>query len=333
MKNSKLRLGVSMLTVVMFSLLMINCSDDDSSTETEKEAVAEYIVETKANLLGEWVLISSSINNEIIASSEFEVLKDSRANFNVDNTYSLVYKTGTNSAAGSSISTNTQEGTYTIEGLNKVTFFDSSSEIELIDDTLKVTSEITDASGAEQARVDIFVRSDNEALNQPKESNTDEVKVEEETETPGDINTFDGTAVIAKLLGKWELTGVTDPCLMKNTIDFQSDSAFEFVQHKTTFGRSDLLKYNIGVSYPMPAEFAASVTKGNETVVFNTNADCSFIKTSLVEYEVTDEKTVELKKSTSTKLVLENDTTLTLIYTYLNTDNEEATIEFTYVKS
>lgn len=327
MNRSISKLRGLMLSLFVFSLLMVSCDDEDSDP-TDQEVV-ETIAETKANIVGEWVLVSSTVDNENVASSEFEILKQSKANFYEDNTYKLVYKTGISNASGSNTSTSTETGTYVVDGINQVSFFNSSSVIQLIDSKLQITT-VTNDSGVEQTQVDVFVRSDSEELQEQNDVDVD--VVEEENDDSNVVNTYDGTAVIAKLLGKWKISGVTDECLKMNTIEFKSETFFEFVQHKATFNRSDLLKYNISASYPMPAIFSASVTKGNDTVVFDTEADCQFVKTSQVEYLVKDENTVLLKNSTKAKILLENDTTFKLVFTYSDSNGDEKTIQFTYVK-
>ncbi len=317
-----------LLTLAVFSLLMVNCSDDGSDA-TEKE-IPEYVKETKTNLVGEWILVSSTINNESVVSSEFEILKQSRANFSEDDTYTIIYKTGSSNSSGSTVSTSTQEGTYTVEALNQVTFFNSTSTIEFIDDKLQLTTIITNSSGIEQTRIDIFLRSDNEELKAPEDTGVD---ISEDSDDPIDnTNTYDGTAVIAKLQGKWNISGVTNECLQMNTMEFKSDTLLEFIQHKTTFNRSDLLNYNLSVGYPTPANFAATMTRGNEMVSFDTKADCQFVKTSQLEFIVKNENTVLIKNVPQAEILLENDTTLKLIYTYSDANAMEKTIEFTYVK-
>ncbi len=322
MNMSIFKLRISLLTLIMLSFLMINCSDDDSGTSDEE--IPEYVTETKANLVGEWILISSTINNENVVSSEFEILKQSRANFHENDTYSIVYKIG-----GSSTSTSTQEGTYTVSALNQVTFFNSTSAIKLIDNKLQITSTITISSGVEQTRVDIFLRSDSEEL---EELEDNDVTIIEDDDVSVDTNTYDGTAVIARLQGKWKISNVTNECLGMNTMEFKSDTLLEFIQHKKSFNRSDLLNYNLSVSYPTPSKFAATVTKGNETVNFDTETDCQFVKTSQLEFIVKDENTILIKNVLQVKILLENDNTFKLIYTYMDTNGEEKTVQFIYEK-
>ncbi|MBO0591198.1 hypothetical protein I2486_07230 [Cellulophaga sp. E16_2] len=330
MKIPTMILKSSALTLIILSLCMTSCSSDDS--RVAEEEAPEYIAETKANLVGEWVLINSTINRENIPTADFEILKETRANFYDNNTYSLVYKSRSESASGSTTSTNTQEGTYSVAGLNQVSFFNSSSEIEYIADQLQITTTSTSSDGVVQLQVDVFVRSDSEELKE-KEAEEEEVEVaeEEQDNSAATNNTYDGTAVIAKLLGEWEISGETDACLMKNTITFAAET-FEIIQHKTTFNRTNLLAYNLSVSYPMPSIFSGSVTKGNETVTFDTQADCQFVKKSELEYTVIDEETIVLKKSSKAKILLVDDATLKLVISYSDMNGEAKGIEFIYKK-
>ncbi|PKQ62013.1 hypothetical protein BZG02_13820 [Labilibaculum filiforme] len=318
---------VLVLSLFAFSLLMVGCDDEDSDSADQE--VVDTIAETKANLVGEWVLISSTIDNENVASSEFEIVKQSKADFYEDNTYKLVYKTGISNDSGSNVSTSTETGTYVVNGINQVSFFNSSSDIQLKESRLQITS-VARVSGKEQTQVDVFIRSDSEELQEQNNIGSD--VIEEENDDSDVVNTYDGTAVISKLLGKWKISGQTDKCLKMNTIEFKSDTIFEFIQHKATFNRSDLLNYNISVSYPMPAVFSASVTKGDDTVVFDTEANCQFVKTSQVKYFVKDENTILLKNSTKVKILLEDDSAFKLVFTYSDENGDEKIIEFTYVK-
>ncbi len=315
------------LFFMLLTLAFSSCnSDDDANPNPEN---SEEIRATKEKLVGDWKLISSTIENKNVSLAEFECLKNSTATFNQDDTYELTFlKLGSNSAALCS-RTDTQSGTYTVIGLNSVTFFNFDSEIELIDDTLQITSKVTNG-GQEQDQIDIFIRSDNSELERNPDEETDDVETDETDEDNGD-NTFDGTAVIQKILGEWQIDSDRD-CLQKNTMEFKAQSAFEFIQHKKTFNRRDLLNYNVSVSYPLPESINATITKGNDLVVFDTSAECQFIKTSTLEYVVKDEKTIVLKNISGLKLLLEDNTTIKLMYTFTDSDNNEQVREFVYKK-
>lgn len=315
------------LLFMLLTLAFLSCnSDDDANPNPEN---SEEIRATKEKLVGEWQLVSSTIDNKNASPEEFGCLKSSTATFNEDDTYELIFiKLGSNSTTLCN-RTVTQSGTFTVIGLDNVTFFDFDSEVKLIGDTLQITSKITDG-GEEQEQVDIFIRSDNSELTENSEEETDNVGTDEE-ETDDEDNTFDGTAVIQKLLGKWQIDSDRE-CLQKNTMEFKAQDVFEFIQHKTTFNRQDLLNYNVSVSYPLPETINATILKGNDKVVFDTSATCQFIKTSTLEYIVKDEKTIVLKNISGLQLLLEDDTTIKLIYTFTDSDNNEQVREYVYKK-
>lgn len=307
------------LTISLALFAFVSCeSNDDANSEESQEIPAENA--TKVKLVGEWKLISSKIDGELISEVDFASLKESHANFNEDNTYEVSYK----KRSGTSTLTSTFSGTYVVNQLNSVTFFNSDSEIELIDNTLQITSKNAD----NKMQVDLFIRSDNDEY---EEDDTDLVDKEEEDSSDTN-NSYDGTEVIAKLKGVWTISGEDDDCLKKNTLNFESDDLMVFSQHKKTFNRSDLTRNNINVSYPTPAIFSASITKGVSTVTFNTQADCQFIKVSRLHYNVLDAQTIAINETSTLVLKLLNDTTINLIYTYKDSDSNEQVIEFNYNK-
>ena len=314
------------LLFMLLALAFLSCnSDDDANPNPEN---SEEIRATKEKLVGEWQLVSSTIDNKNASPEEFECLKSSTATFNEDDTYELIFiKLGSNATTLCN-RTVTQSGTFTVIGLDNVTFFNFDSEVQLIGDTMQITSKITDG-GEEQEQVDIFIRSDNSELTEGQEE-TDNVGTDEEG-TDDEDNTFDGTEVIQKLLGKWQIESDQE-CLQKNTMEFKAQDVFEFIQHKTTFTRRDLLNYNVSVSYPLPETINATIFKGNDKVVFDTSAACQFIKTSTLEYIVKDENTIVLKNISGLQLLLEDDTTIKLIYTFTDSDNNEQVREFVYKK-
>ncbi len=313
------------LLFLLLTIALFACSSNNDSNGEDSEEIRA----TKEKLVGDWKLVSSTIDNKNVSSSEFKCLKNSTATFNQDGTYELTFlKLGSGSTDLCS-KTSTQSGTYMITGLNKVTFFNFNSEIKLIDDTLQITSKITNGE-EEQDQVDVFIRKDNTELEEESEEERDEVETEVGDDNEED-NTFDGTQVIQKIVGSWKIDSDQD-CLQKNTIEFKPQSVFEFIQHKKSFNRSDLLDYNVSVSYPLPESIKATVTKGNNMVVFDTSAECQFTKTSTLEYIVKDEKTIELKNISGLKMLLEDNQTINLIYTFINSDNSEQIREFIYKK-
>ncbi|KZS38802.1 hypothetical protein AWE51_14555 [Aquimarina aggregata] len=315
----------------LFSLVLVSCASDDDSGPSNEE-VSQNVVETKKKLVGDWKLVSTTIDGQSVSASEFECLKRSVATFNEDNTYTITFKKKGSPSSDLCSQTIAQGGTYTVAGLNSVTFFNSTSEIKLVDDTLQITSKVTNGS-TEETQVDTFIRGDSEDLSDSDQEETDDVTVEEDETTTEEDNTYDGTAVIAKLLGKWNIETTNNECLQKNTIEFKAESVFEFIQHKKTFNRRDLLNYNINISYPFSGAFSASVTKGNDMVVFDTNADCQFIKTSTLQYIVKDEKTVLLKNIPQVQILIVDDTTINLVYKYTDSDGNKQTLTFTYKKA
>lgn len=310
------------LSLVLCVFIIFACSSTD-------EEDTEQITVTKEKLVGEWKLISSTIDNKNVSPPEFNCLKNSTAKFDKDGTYKLAFlKLGSGSTNLCS-KTTTLSGTYTVIGLNTVTFFNSNSEIKLIDDTLQITSRIT-SDDQEQNQVDTFIRNDNTELEETNEEESD--NVETEMDSDGEENsTFDGTEVIQKILGRWKIDADQD-CFQKNTIEFKPQAVFEFIQHQKTFNRRDLLNYNVSVSYPLPENIKATVTKGHDMVVFDTSEECQFIKTSTLEYIVKDEKTIVLKDISSLKIVLQDNETIKLIYTFIDSDNSEREREFIYKK-
>ncbi len=315
---------------ILFSLTLFSCDSDNDSNPENNEQVSQEVIVTKEKLVGNWKLVSSTIDNKNVSPSEFECLKNSTATFNQDDTYEVTFlKLGSNSTNLCS-RTVTQSGTYTVVGLNNVTFFNFDSEIELIDDTLQITSKVTNGN-EQQDQIDIFIRSDNSELGENPEDETDDVETDNQTDGDNEDNTFDGTEVIQTILGKWKIDSDRD-CLQKNTIEFKPQSVFEFIQHKKTFNRRDLLDYNVSVSYPLPESINATIIKGNSTVVFDTSAECQFIKTSTLEYVVKDEKTIVLKNISGLKLLLEDNTTIKLIYTFTDSNTNEQVREFVYKK-
>ncbi|WP_396591676.1 lipocalin family protein [Allomuricauda sp. R78024] len=314
------------LLFMLFALAFFSCnSDDDAKPEDSEEITA-----TKEKLVGDWKLVSSTIDNENVSPSEFKCLKNSTATFDQDGTYELTFlKLGSGSTDLCS-RTDAQSGNYTVIGLNRVTFFNFDSEIELIDDTLQITSKVTNGNG-EQDQIDVFIRSDNAELEENAEEATDNLETDGQETDDDDDNTFDGTEVIQIVLGKWKIDADQD-CLQENTIEFKPQSVFEFIQHKKTFNRRDLLDYNVSVSYPFPASIKATIPKGNDVVVFDTDAECQFIKTSTLEYVVKDEKTIVLKNISGIKLLLEDSYTIKLIYTFTDSNANEQVREFVYKK-
>lgn len=317
--------------LLFITVFATSCNSDDDNKADNQEA-PEYVTETKASLTGEWRLVSSKIDEENVSSADFECLKNSLAEFKDDNTYKLNFKKRGSSTSSLCTETSSQSGTYTVTALNNVTFFNSTSEIKLIDDTLQITTVITGADSKTQTQVDIFVRSDNDEFEEPNTAEEPEDVEVAEDETTDNTSTYDGSVVVAKLLGKWKIDGASDDCLQKNTIEFTSGSILEFIQHQKNFNRSDLLKNNANVSYPMPKQFKIVVNSGIHNVTFDTEADCKFIKKSTVEYVVTDEKTVLFKNSPNVKILVEDDSTIKLNYEYTDKDSNKQTIEFTYVK-
>ncbi|SHI65466.1 lipocalin family protein [Aquimarina spongiae] len=315
---------------ILLSLTLFSCDSDNDSNPENNEQVSQDIMVTKEKLIGDWILVSSIIDNENVSPSAFECLKKSTATFNQDDTYEVTFlKLGSNSTNLCS-RTVTQSGTYTVVGLNSVTFFNFDSEIKLIDDTLQITSKVTN-DNEEQNQIDVFIRSDNSELGENQAEETEEVETDNQTDEDNNDDTFDGTEVIQNILGKWKIDSDKD-CLQKNTIEFKSQSVFEFIQHKKNFNRRDLLDYNVSVSYPLPESIEATIIKGNSTVVFDTSAECQFIKTSTLEYVVKDEKTIALKNNPRVKFVLEDSTTIKLVHTFTDSDNNEQIREFIYKK-
>lgn len=314
----------------LFSLLICSCSSDDDANGAGEE-MTENQIATKAKLVGEWKLVSSILDGDSVSSNELECLKQSTAVFKEDDTYVVnLIKRGSSMSVLCS-QTNTQSGTYSVVDLNSVTFFNSTSEIKLIDDLLQITSIISNSSSVEQMQVDIFIRGDSEDLEEENEAEADDIDTVEDT-TVDVSSTFDGSAVIAELLGTWKIENNSNDCLKKNTIEFKSETIFEIIQHKENFNRKDLLDYNLSVIYPMPATFSATVNKGNSVVNFDTEADCKFIKTTNLEYVVKDANTILIKSVPQVKIIVVDDTTITLKYEYVDADSNTQTIEFIYKK-
>ncbi|UOY07226.1 DUF5004 domain-containing protein [Muricauda sp. SCSIO 64092] len=310
-------------TILLLSILcisVISCeNDDDPKNNTETEHAA-----TKQALIGEWKLISSTIDGEAVGLEDFSYLKESTATFNADNTYELVYRRRNGNLAATSI----LSGTYTVEGINSVTFFNSTSKIELVDDALQITSTTED----NKTQVDIFIKADNEELANDGESNGDIIGDENDNSDPPS-SSFDGSEIISQIQGVWEITGVTDECQKKNTLEFVGSDEVIFTQHKETFNRNDLLKYNVSVTYPLQSDFSAVVTEGFNTITFDSNADCQFKKESDLSYLVEDAETIRIEESSRLTFKIIDDSTINLVYEYEDDDSNVQTIEYVYIKT
>lgn len=305
--------------------LSVSCENDTASDSETKLETAEQIA-TKEKLIGDWKLISSKVDGELMGTEDFAQLKESSANFSVDNTYKVTYK----KASNASTSTSTLSGTYMVEGLNRIVFFNSVSKIELVGETLQITSTNSD----NKTQVDIFIRTDNDEFEADNNSQPDDIIIVDEKEdnasTPD--NSFDGSELIAKLQGVWKISGIENDCAQKNTIEFKTSDLLVFTQHDKSFNRADLTSNNINVSYPMPAKFSATVTKGFNTVTFNTEAECQFIKASKLHYTITDAQTILINEVTQLTIKVVNDNTINLIYKYTDKDSKELLIQNSFNK-
>lgn len=312
-------------TILLLSILfagLISCEDDGNSAndvETEEHAP------TKQKLIGEWRLVSSTIDGEAVGTEDFSYLKETTATFNEDNTYELVYM----KRSGNSSSTSIISGTYKVDGINSVTFLDSTSEIELMDEALQITS----TSDDNKTQVDIFIRDDNEEFADDEESNGDLLEGDEDNSSNPPDPSFDGSAIISQIQGVWEITDVTDECQKKNTLEFVGSDKVIFTQHKKTFNRNDLLRYNVSVNYPLEANFSGVVTQGFNTITFDNTADCQFIKESNLSYLVQDAETILIKESSNLTFKIIDDTTINLIFEYKDKDSNEQTVQFVYTKT
>ncbi len=320
MKNTPKRKHWTLLLLSILLTGMISCGSDDGSNDTPE--TAEH-AETKQKLIGEWRLISSTVEGQAIASEDFSYLKESKAAFDDDNTYELVYK----KRNGNSSSTSIVAGTYSVDGINSVTFFNSTSKIEFIDDALQITS-ITDDG---KTQVDTFIRSDNALFNDDQDNGDIIGDDDDDNSNPPDPS-FDGSAIISQIQGVWEITNVTDECQVKNTLEFVDSEKVIFTQHKKTFNRNDLLNYNVSVSFPLQSDFSGVVTKGFNTVTFNSTADCQFIKESNLSYLVQDAETIIIKEASKLTFKIVNDTTINLIFKYEDENSNEQVLQFVYTK-
>ena len=311
-------------TILLLSILftgLISCENDDDSAndiETEHEA-------TKQKLIGEWRLVSRTIEGEALGTEDFSYLKESTATFNADNTYKLVYI----ERNGNSSATSVLAGTYTVADINSVTLFDSTSKIELIDDALQITS----TTGDDKAQVDIFIRGDSEEFADDEDSNTDLLGGDEDNSSNSPDPSYDGSAIIAQVQGTWEISDVSDECQEKNTLEFVNSDEVIFTQHKKTFNRKDLLDYNVSVNYPLQSDFSAVVTKGFNTITFDNTADCQFIKESRLSYLVQDAETILVKESSNLAFKIIDDTTIHLVYEYEDENSNKQVIQFVYTKT
>ncbi|MEM9339065.1 MAG: lipocalin family protein [Bacteroidota bacterium] len=315
------------LILTSLSLFVFSCNDDEGVTiDDQEEAAGPEIKETAEKLIGEWYLINSTIDGESTDSDDFSVLKESYATFRSEGTYEVVYKRITSN----SFSSSTQSGTFTITGLNTVTFFNSSSEIKLIDETLQITSSTSDG----QTQVDTFIRSDNEEFTE-EEGEEEAIDIEDEDKEEEEVedNGFDGSSIIEEiLLGSWKIQGIANECMGKGTIEFTSETDLKLTQYKSTFNRNDLLSFNMNISFPMPAAFKATATLGDHTAVFDTEADCQFVKKSALNYTVENETTISINNRPQLQLIIEDSQTLLLKYEYIDKNSEKQTIQYTFTK-
>ena len=322
----KKTLGSKNWTILLLSILfagLISCEDgDDSANDIETEEHAA----TKQKLIGEWRLVSSTIDGEAVGAEEFSYLQKSTATFNADNTYELVYKRSGNSSSPAVIS-----GTYTVDGINSVTLLNSTSEIALMEEALQITSTWDD----NKTQVDIFIRGDSEEFADDEESDVDLLEEDEDNSpnppTPSDPS-FDGSAIISQIQGVWEITDVTDECQKKNTLEFVDSEKVIFTQHKKTFNRNDLLRYNVSVNYPLEANFSGVVTRGFNTITFDNTADCQFKKESNLSYLVQDAETILINESSNLTFKIIDDTTINLIFEYDDEDSDGRIDQYVYTK-
>ncbi|GAL81921.1 hypothetical protein JCM19274_101 [Algibacter lectus] len=307
-----------MIYAFIFSLaLFVSCEKDESKETPEQIA-------TKEKLIGDWKLISSKVDGIFIGIEDFSYLKESFANFSPDNTYNVTYKKISNG----STSTSTLSGTYTVIGLNSVAFFNSISEIKLVGETLQITSTNTQ----NKIQVDIFIKSDNDEFELDNNDSVDVIEDEQEDNSSDPANDYDGSELISKIQGNWIITDVDNECLKQNTIEFKTSDLLIFTQHKETFNRADLIRNNINVGYPMPTQFSASITKSYNTVSFDTEAECQFIKKSELNYTVINAQTIIINEVSQLTIKMLNDNTLDLIYTYNDEDSNEQVIQFRFIK-
>ena len=305
--------------VLLFSAFFTGFISCDSGDDSDKNT------EIKQKLVGEWRLVSSTIEGEAVGTEDFSYLKASTATFNTDNTYEVIYK----KRNGNSSSTSILSGTYTVNDVNSITFFNSTSEIELIAETLQITS-ITEDN---KTQVDIFIRKDNEEFMEDEESSENVIDGDEDDNSNPPTPSYDGSAVIAQIQGFWEITNVSHECQKKNTLEFVGPDKVIFTQHKKTFNRNDLLNYNISVSYPLQSDFSAVVTKGFNSITFDNNADCQFIKESKLNYLVEDAETIIIKESSKLTFKIIDSSTINLIYKYEDENSNEQIIQFVYAKT
>lgn len=321
--NKMSKMSNFFLVTLILSILstgFIACDSDDSKNNTE----TTEDVETKQELVGEWRLISSIIEGKAVGTEDFSYLKESTATFNIDNTYEVIYK----KRNGNSSSTSILSGTYTVNDVNSITFFNSTSKIELIEETLQITSIGED----NKTQVDIFIRKDNQEFMEDEESSENVINDDEDDNSNPPTPSYDGSAIINQIQGVWKITDVTQECLKKNTLEFIGSDKVIFTQHKKTFNRNDLLNYNVNINYPQPANFSAVVTKGFNTITFDNNADCQFIKESKLNYLVEDAETIIVKESTKLTFKIIESNKINLIYKYKDENSNEQIIKFIYTK-
>jgi|GEM_PF-6619928 len=311
---------VLLLSILFTGFISCNSADDSGSNNETKEHA-----EIKQKLVGEWRLVSSTIDGEAVGTEDFSYLKESIATFNADNTYEVTYKKRT----GNSSSTSILSGTYLVNDVNSVTFFNSASKIELIEETLQITS----TTENNKIQVNTFIRKDNEEFMEDGEGSENIIEDDEDDNLNPMTSSFDGSAVIAQIQGGWEITNVSDECQKKNTLEFVDSDNIIFMQHKKTFNRNDLLNYNVSVSYPLQSDFSAVIIKGFNTITLNNNADCQFVKESKLNYLVEDAETIIIKESSKLTLKIIDDNTINLIYKYKDEDSNEQIIQFVYTKT
>lgn len=310
--------------VFIFSLaLFSSCEEDEDNDKNGNQETPEQIA-TKEKLIGDWKLISSKVDDEFIETEDFAYLKESSANFSSDNTYKVIYKNISNG----STSATTLSGTYTVDDLNRVTFFNSKSEIELVDETLQITS----TNIENKTQVDIFIRSDNDEFEVDNNKPIDVIEDNEENNSSEPDNSYDGSGLIAKIQGTWIISDVDDDCQKKNTIEFKTSDLLVFTQHKKTFNRADLIRNNINIGYPTPAQFRASITNGFNTVTFDSEIECQFVKKSNLHYTVTDAQTIMIDEVSQLTIKIQNDNTIDLTYKYNDKDSNEQVVQFSFTK-
>ncbi|WP_299620674.1 lipocalin family protein [uncultured Tenacibaculum sp.] len=299
---------------------LLSCSDNTADLPEENNTVFN-------ELLGTWLIQSSSVNGTPVNSASFDCLKTSVAKFTATN-YELNYrKKGTGAFASGCAVTQQFSGTYEVNQ-NGVVDLNSSRGItaEIKEGKLIITTE----EGSNK-QVDTFIN-EKDIVNTVLDTDNGTSTGGGTTNPPAETDEFKNLK--EKLQGKWglnsfEINGeaiTLSSCRATSFIEFKDQNNKIFIfQSKATFTQGDLRKYGIGIGgsgiQSVKATKSTSNGENSDKVTFDTDASCKFKKESTRVFEHVSGDVLRIKtRSIEFKLV--NDTTIELTFKNSDTNTE-----------